>query len=93
MIVSACGFDSIPADMGTAFTVAQFPSGAKIGNVQSYLSLKSGDAGMAVHYTTYECAVHGFGSQEDLKEVRKQQPSVKIPSFGPRAPKSALPRW
>ena len=41
-IVSACGFDSIPADMGLAFMVSQFPEGAIPSAAESYLSLHAG---------------------------------------------------
>lgn len=93
IVISACGFDSIPADIGTMFTVAQFPNDAKIGAVESYLSLDGGEKGIAAHYTTYECAVHGFSSQDELKKLRKSMPKVSIPQYGPRPPKSSLPRW
>lgn len=31
-----------------------------------------GTSGMAVHFATYEAAVLGFGSVEDLKKLRQQ---------------------
>ena len=38
-LVSACGFDSIPADLGALFTVLQLPAGQPI-RLQGYLSLQ-----------------------------------------------------
>ena len=42
-IVSACGFDSIPADLGLAFMVSKFPKGAIPSAAESYLSLQAGE--------------------------------------------------
>ncbi|EDQ91000.1 uncharacterized protein MONBRDRAFT_18216 [Monosiga brevicollis MX1] len=92
-IISACGFDSIPADLGTLFTVSQFPEGSRPASVESYLQLHAGEKGCAVHYATYESAVHGFGSAEELRALRKRMPKVNVPVVGPRGPKSSLPRF
>ncbi len=66
-MVSACGFDSIPADMGMLYTLSQFPPGCTPCFVESFLSVTS-TAGMAGHYATYESAVHGFGSAGQVKK-------------------------
>jgi len=65
-IVSAAGFDSVPADEGFVFTKEQFGHCAY---AESFLSLDS-SAGFAGHATTFECVVHGLGSAKELKEVR-----------------------
>ena len=44
-IVSAAGFDSIPADLGTLFTQRQFQAPAVPSSVTSFLSIQSGPAG------------------------------------------------
>eukprot|EP00049_Salpingoeca_infusionum_P025441 m.19298 g.19298 ORF g.19298 m.19298 type:complete len:410 (+) comp8012_c0_seq1:271-1500(+) len=94
-IVSACGFDSIPADMGTAFAVEQFVNRNAVPSlVDSYLSLSSGSEGICVHYTTYECAVLGFGSVADLRNLRRQVARVDIPTVGPKPKKAGtFPTW
>lgn len=38
-VVGACGFDSIPADMGTVFLEEQFDG--QVNSVETYLNLKA----------------------------------------------------
>ncbi len=45
-VVSAAGFDSIPADLGVLYTMQQFQSPAIPSSVTSFLSFQIGDAGM-----------------------------------------------
>ena len=84
-VVHSCGFDSIPADIGTQFTVHQFAKNKRespvvdqsngedaIGAfVESYLSVQS-KLGLRIHFATYESAVQGFGSVQNLRELRKK---------------------
>lgn len=39
---------------------------------------------MAGHYATYECIVHGFGSVNELRSLRRRQPHVSVPTVGPK---------
>ena len=45
-VVSAAGFDSIPADLGVLYTMQQFRAPAVPSPVTSFLSFQIGDAGM-----------------------------------------------
>ena len=82
--VSACGFDSIPADLGTLYTAAQFPSSGQATQVKSFLTVDGGALGVVGHFTTFECAVHGFGSQKALSTLRKQSKRITLSIPGPR---------
>lgn len=83
LVVSACGFDSIPADLGVAFILREFKEkNVTAVNIKSILEVQSGPKGMAIHYATYESAVHGVGSIEDLKTIRKEL-SSKSGKFKP----------
>ena len=42
---------------------------------------------MKGHYTTFECAVHGFGSQKSLSKIRKERNPIKVPVVGKKAAK------
>jgi short subunit dehydrogenase-like uncharacterized protein len=42
VVVSACGFDSIPADLGALFTARAFAPGFATA-IESYLSIDSGE--------------------------------------------------
>jgi hypothetical protein len=50
----------------------------------------SGGLGVKGHYTTYECAVHGFGSQKSLSSIRKQRGASPPHVPGPRLPRCVL---
>eukprot|EP00656_Telonema_subtile_P013203 TRINITY_DN16693_c0_g1_i4.p1 TRINITY_DN16693_c0_g1~~TRINITY_DN16693_c0_g1_i4.p1 ORF type:complete len:418 (-),score=80.38 TRINITY_DN16693_c0_g1_i4:9-1262(-) len=88
-IVHACAFDSVPADMGLLYTAKQFiANGGLCSSVESFLMMESGGSGPMGHITTYEAAVHGFGSQEQLQEIRQdlkiKYPQSKVPLIGPK---------
>ena len=63
-IVSACGFDSIPCDIGVNFTRDNFDG--KLKSVEGYLNV-SESTGNA---TTWDCVVEGFAHVNDLIAVR-----------------------
>jgi len=92
--VSACGFDSIPSDLGTEFTREQFLKkfpNDKLNAVDAYLTLDAKN-GYSAHATTLECAVHGFSSAGDLIKLRKaaksQGAEVKPPAGDRSRPKA-----
>jgi short subunit dehydrogenase-like uncharacterized protein len=41
-VVSACGFDSIPNDMGVLFTIKSFPDNVIPSSINSFISIQSG---------------------------------------------------
>ena len=45
-VVSAAGFDSVPADLGVLYTMHQFPAPAIPSSVTSFLSFQIGQAGI-----------------------------------------------
>eukprot|EP00607_Mallomonas_marina_P007740 CAMPEP_0182416502 /NCGR_PEP_ID=MMETSP1167-20130531/809_1 /TAXON_ID=2988 /ORGANISM="Mallomonas Sp, Strain CCMP3275" /LENGTH=458 /DNA_ID=CAMNT_0024589319 /DNA_START=53 /DNA_END=1426 /DNA_ORIENTATION=- len=71
LILHACAFDSVPADMGCLFVMRQYPLSC-CSIIESFLSLSCGEDGLGGHYTTYECAVHGFGDIATLKRTREE---------------------
>lgn len=79
LIISTCGFDSIPADLGNVFTRQafreQFPAD-ELALIDSFLTV-SAPKGASGHYATFESAVEGISSVAKLmkirKELRKQQ--------------------
>lgn len=88
LLVNSCGFDSIPADIGTLFAVDTMRNaGCLPTSIDSFVALTGGPDGLAVHYATYESAVHGFGSADELRAIRKKYNALHpetaaIPSFG-----------
>ena len=72
LIVSACGFDSIPSDMGVAF-VDQFytKNGGICSSINGYLTGTAPD-GYQIHHTTLKAAVYGMNEADKLRALRKE---------------------
>ena len=89
LILHACAFDSVPADLGALFTMRQYDS-MKCCSIESFLTVEC-PMGLKGHFTTYESAVHGMGDLSALKKIRKEiqikhKPPVIILS-GPKVPR------
>lgn len=72
-VVSAAGFDSIPADLGVLYTMQQFQAPAVPSSVTSFLSFQIGDAGM--------CGKHA--QDLPLFEHQLDVPSLAAPLSSP----------
>lgn len=84
-IVSACGFDSIPSDLGLIFTQDKF--GGEVNSVETYLNFWStsnvpGTGGL--HYGTWESAVYGLAHANELRALRTKLYPEKLPELKPR---------
>ena len=89
-IVHACGFDSIPHDLGVLFTVEQLPEGVPLA-VRGFVS-----AGGKPSAGTFHSAVHGFsrvrqtGAAHLARRRMEPRPARKVSSAqGPRCATSA----
>jgi len=80
-VVGACGFDSIPADMGTVFLEEKF--NGQVNSVETYLDVKA-SKGFHGHYATWQSAIYGFACSKELKPLRKKLFSVRLPELRPR---------
>ncbi|RHY50100.1 hypothetical protein DYB30_010893 [Aphanomyces astaci] len=78
VVVSACGFDSVPSDLGTVFTAQQFPKGGACSSIEAFISTD----GKRAHATTYECIVLGLAAADELKTLRGNV--APIPYVGPK---------
>ncbi|CAI5465046.1 unnamed protein product [Closterium sp. Yama58-4] len=86
LVVSACGFDSVPADLGAQYTLRQLPpERAAAVAVDSYLSV-SAPRGLAGHYATWESLVHGLASAGELRAIRRE--AAKSAAGGTKKPSS-----
>nr|XP_012220066.1 PREDICTED: saccharopine dehydrogenase-like oxidoreductase [Linepithema humile]XP_012220067.1 PREDICTED: saccharopine dehydrogenase-like oxidoreductase [Linepithema humile] len=82
-IVSACGFDSIPADLGIIFAQQNFEG--EINSIETYLSFKgSKDGGPGLNYGTWESAVYGVAHSSELRTLRSKLYPTKLPEFRPK---------
>ncbi|KAK7103671.1 saccharopine dehydrogenase-like oxidoreductase isoform X2 [Littorina saxatilis] len=84
-IIGACGFDSIPADMGILFTRNKFQG--DLNAVEGFLNLSPGPDGLVLNYATFESAVYGFADSGELQPLRKALFPNPLPRSAHRPPK------
>lgn len=85
-IISACGFDSIPCDLGILYTQKNFKG--EINTIESYLKMRntSNVGGASLHYGTWESAIYGLAHYNDLREIRSKLFSEKLPKVEYKLP-------
>lgn len=77
-VVGSCGFDSIPADMGTTFLQEVFPG--DVNSVEAVVTMDENSEGKAsINFTTMECAVLGLTHSKELKGLRKKLFTSPLP--------------
>lgn len=84
-VISACGFDSIPADLGTVFLENHFDG--EVNSIETYLaSWVEGGArgGAGVHYGTWESAIYGLAHANELRGLRSKLFKERLPAGEPR---------
>ncbi|CAI9758681.1 unnamed protein product [Fraxinus pennsylvanica] len=86
LVISACGFDSVPAEMGLMFHTRQWAPPSVPNMVEAYLSLES-DKKVVGNIGTYESAVLGVANADKLMELRRSRPRRARPMIPGPAPK------
>ncbi|CAL4152147.1 unnamed protein product, partial [Meganyctiphanes norvegica] len=76
-IVGACGYDSIPAEMGIQFMESNFPG--KINSVDLYSRVRSKGGNTAINIGTLESAVLSMAEKDKIFKIRKQLFTTKLP--------------
>ncbi|XP_009596572.1 probable mitochondrial saccharopine dehydrogenase-like oxidoreductase At5g39410 [Nicotiana tomentosiformis] len=90
LVVSACGFDSIPAELGWMFNSRQWLPPAIHTQVDAYISLES-DKRIVGNLGTYESAVLSVANADKLQELRRSRPKMPRPVMsGPPPPKGPM---
>ncbi|TVU38113.1 hypothetical protein EJB05_11467, partial [Eragrostis curvula] len=93
LIVSACGFDSVPAELGFLFHSRQWEPPSAPVSVEAYLSLQSSKR-IVGNVATYESAVLGLANAGELQALRRSRPRRPRPNILGNAPlKSSLIEW
>lgn len=69
LIVGACGFDSIPADLG--IVQLQKKCSGEIAWIETFAKIESGKSGSVINHGTWDSAVQFFANLRDLKHVRR----------------------
>ncbi|CAG9579541.1 unnamed protein product [Danaus chrysippus] len=84
-IISACGFDSIPNDLGVIFMQQNFEG--TLNSVESYLSGEvppEHSGGGVVNYGTWESLVYGVSHYDELPALRQKLYPEKLPTYKPK---------
>ncbi|OAY60271.1 probable mitochondrial saccharopine dehydrogenase-like oxidoreductase At5g39410 [Manihot esculenta] len=90
LVVSACGFDSVPAELGWMFHSRQWVSPAVPNQIEAYLSLES-EKRIVGNFGTYESAILGVSNVGKLQELRRSRPKRAKPVIpGPFPPKGPI---
>jgi len=86
-VIGACGFDSIPSDMGRALVHKEMEG--PVNTVSMFLQAGSdGPAkGPGINFGTYQSAVHGVANFKELRSIRKQLYPNRLPKFSPKVGK------
>lgn len=85
-VVSACGFDSIPSEMGIAFLKEKFEGTVNSVEVYFHGYAEKGfkpATSARLHYGTYESAVYGLAHANELGEIRQKMFPKRMPRFQP----------
>ena len=82
-VIGACGFDSIPADMGQICVKKNM--GGDVNSIETYLKVIIPDLpGAAINFATWQSAIHGFAHSKELGGLRKQLYPERMPKTSPK---------
>ncbi|XP_027205864.1 saccharopine dehydrogenase-like oxidoreductase [Dermatophagoides pteronyssinus] len=81
IIISTCGWDSIPCDLGVQVTKQKFPG--RLHSVETFVSTIPGSEGYKINTGTLNSAINGYRTMNELRAIRRRLYSevltVKIP--------------
>ncbi|KAK7365047.1 hypothetical protein VNO80_13821 [Phaseolus coccineus] len=83
LVVSACGFDSVPAEMGFLFHSRQWVGPARPNRVEAYLGLES-EKRIVGNFGTFESAVMAVKDLKEMEQRRVIRVKPKIPGPPPK---------
>jgi short subunit dehydrogenase-like uncharacterized protein len=67
-IIGACGWDSIPCDMGVQYAIHQFDG--TLNSVETVAEFET-PKGFTGHFGTFQTMIHGIANRHELKPIRK----------------------
>lgn len=83
VIIGACGFDCVPADLGVQFARNRFVHPTVASSIETFFTVDA-PKGYVGHLTTYECVVLGVGSTSELKKLRSKTSRPTQQRIGPK---------
>lgn len=78
-MVSACGYDSIPAEFGVIHNTQQWEAPSVPNSVDSYLVLETTGKSIKGNIGTWESLVLGVANEANLQKLRKSRPRRSRP--------------
>ncbi|XP_072396596.1 saccharopine dehydrogenase-like oxidoreductase [Diabrotica undecimpunctata] len=91
-IVSACGLDSIPCDLGLIHLEDKFDG--VINSAVTYINTwneGNKSSGPAINYGTWHSLVYGLKHAKELSSIRRKLYPTKLPSFKPKLETTTRP--
>ncbi|KAG5306539.1 SCPDL oxidoreductase, partial [Acromyrmex insinuator] len=92
-IVSACGLDCIPSELGVIFTQQKFEG--EMNAIEIYMSMwlsPTEKIGPICNYGTWQTFVHNLAHIKELPALRKKLYPIKLPEFVPKLKSRLLHR-
>lgn len=83
-VISACGLDSIPSDLGLIHLEQNFEG--VLNSVVTYLEVwhEGKPKGPIINYGTWASIVHGISNYGEVRKIRKALFPEKLPTFEPK---------
>lgn len=85
-IISTCGFDSIPAEMGVLHAEKNFSGTVNTCEMfwENILDYRDKNSKAVLHAGTWESAIHAFANYGELKRLRRLLEMEKLPDLRPK---------
>jgi len=91
-VVGACGFDSIPSDMGQI--CVKKAMGGDVNSIETYLKVIIPNLpGASLNFGTWQSAIHGFANANELRGLRRTLYPERMPSTSPKLKPSFVNFW
>ncbi|KAI1728105.1 saccharopine dehydrogenase NADP binding domain-containing protein [Ditylenchus destructor] len=92
-VVGACGWDSIPCDLGTNYIKQHFPG--TLSHAETFAQIKSGEAGYSFNAGTYQTLILGLwqAKNDGLGKIRKAIMPEKLQKTKYRTPRRGMLWW
>ncbi|KRT79282.1 hypothetical protein AMK59_6691, partial [Oryctes borbonicus] len=82
-LISACGMDSVPCDMGAVFMMKNF--NGTLNSIVAYFNMiEDRHPGPFFNYATWESAIHSLANYKNLVDIRSKLFSNKLPQRKPK---------
>ncbi|XP_019157029.1 PREDICTED: probable mitochondrial saccharopine dehydrogenase-like oxidoreductase At5g39410 [Ipomoea nil] len=89
LVVCACGYDALVAELAMIFNSRQWVSPAAPNRVEEYLSLESNKR-VVFNQTSFDSLVHEVANDDNLQQLRRSKPTRPLPAIPGPLPKGQI---